>query len=626
MLQSVVLLGLLAETAFASYAQNINFRSPSHVHPNLGISIPKVAKRNVEPHGSIDAASLSFTHGVASGDPYPNSVILWTRCAPEVDNVDDDTPVEGTAGLYNNVPIQDGHATPLSKSPVCLNYKVSKDEDFKKIADKGTVFTSSDVDYTVKVEASHLQPFQTYYYQFTVCDSDKSSPVGRTKTTPEAGDPVEDGVGIAVFSCSHFANGYFNAYGNAARKDDVDFVVHLGDYIYESDGDGSAINRTQYPEKYIFSLYDYRKRHATHKTDLDLLQNQQNFPWIPVWDDHEVSDNTYRDGSSKLFNTEESFLETGEGISVDQRKMNAVRAYFEWMPIRQVDMDDGLRIWRNFKIGSLVDLLMLDTRQYDRSITDIYTNTDYIHTISDDAGRSMMGPRQENWFYHNLIDSNERGASWRIIGSQMIFGHIQQTADDPNPYNYDAWDGYMANKNRTLQTLYDNNIGNNIFIAGDTHANWVSDVIWHGVHEYDDVTGNGSIGAEFGGTAVTSSGQMGDSKDLEESQAKSKDLVDMNLELKWSEVYYRGYFELHLTPDVVEANFFGVPDWSIRSPQEVPLANFTVFAGENRLSRTDGVPSKDGEAVENGYLKNGEVKQLNLQVDTETGEWSEIEW
>lgn len=307
-------------------------------------------------------------------------------------------------------------------------------------------------------------------------------------------------------------------------------------------------------------------------------------------------------------------------------------------------MDDGLRIWRSFKIGSLADLLMLDTRQYDRSITDLYTNLDYIHAIADDAGRSMMGPRQESWFYNNLVDSSERGASWRIIGSQMgkpviyslpfedllissqVFAHINQGSDDEEEYNYDAWDGYMANKNRTLKTLYDNNIGNNIFIAGDTHANWVSDVIWHGIYDYDDVTGNGSIGAEFGGTAVTSSGQMKDSKDLKKSQEKSKDLIDLNLELKWSEVYYRGYFQLHLTPKEVEAKYFGVPDWSVRSPQEVSLANFTVLSGENRLQRTDRVPSKNGEAVENGYLKNGEVEQTDVQVDTETGEWSVIDW
>jgi phosphodiesterase/alkaline phosphatase D-like protein len=133
--------------------------------------------------------------------------------------------------------------------------------------------------------------------------------------------------------------------------------------------------------------------------------------------DTEVSDNTYRDGASHLNNTEASFVEDG-GVSVDQRKMNAVRAYFEWMPIRQVEMDDNLRIWRNFQLGNLVDIIMLDTRQYDRSITDLYWNTPYIKAISNDAGRSMMGSRQENWFYNSLVESKERGAEWRIIGSQ----------------------------------------------------------------------------------------------------------------------------------------------------------------------------------------------------------------
>ena len=125
------------------------------------------------------------------------------------------------------------------------------------------------------------------------------------------------------------------------------------------------------PDKTIFTLYDYRKRIATYRTDLDLLLSHATFPWIPIWDDHEVADNTYRDGSSELNNTEASFVMDG-GVAVDQRKMNAVRAYFEWMPIRQVEMDDNLRIWRSFSLGSLMDLVMLDTRQYDRSITDLY--------------------------------------------------------------------------------------------------------------------------------------------------------------------------------------------------------------------------------------------------------------
>lgn len=219
------------------------------------------------------------------------------------------------------------------------------------------------------------------------------------------------------------AFGYFNAYGNPARKDSVDYVVHLGDYIYEyagngDYGDGRPIGRNTNPPRIIYTLYDYRARHANYRTDQDLLLSTSQYAWIPVWDDHEVADNTYRDGSSFLSNNEASFVADG-GVSVDQRKMSAVRAYFEWMPIRQVEMDDNLRIWRSFSIGTLLDLIMLDTRQYDRSITDLYTNTAYIAKIANDAGRSLMGSRQENWFYNKLGDSHDRGATWRVIGSQI---------------------------------------------------------------------------------------------------------------------------------------------------------------------------------------------------------------
>jgi alkaline phosphatase D len=176
--------------------------------------------------------------------------------------------------------------------------------------------------------------------------------------------------------------------------------------------------------------------------------------------------------NSGMNNTEASFIKLG--LSVDQRKMNAVRAYFEYQPIRQVAMDDNLRIWRNFKLGKLVDLVMLDTRNYDRSITTLGNggyNEKYIYDISNDAGRSLMGSRQENWFYSTLIESKNRGAVWRILGSQIVFSRINQTSNYGSnliPYNGDQWDGYMANRNRTYQTLYDFEIGNNIFIAGDS--------------------------------------------------------------------------------------------------------------------------------------------------------------
>ncbi len=255
-------------------------------------------------------------------------------------------------------------------------------------------------------------------------------------------------------------------------------------------------------------------------------------------------------------NTEESFIRAGR-ISVDQRKMNAVRAYFEWMPIRQASLDDNLRIWRSFKMGKLFDLVMLDTRHYDRSITTLGWNNDYIYDISNEASRTLMGSNQENWFYRQLSESAQRGATWRIVGNQLIFSRINTTSwfgTFDNPYNGDQWDGYMANRNRTYQHLFDNNIGNNIMLAGDSHANWVSDLVWFDESDYDPATGAGAVGVEFAGTAVSSTGF---GRNISQGTNQSRTLVRDNSELQWSEGYYRGYFELQISREKIDANYFG---------------------------------------------------------------------
>ena len=213
-----------------------------------------------------------------------------------------------------------------------MNWVIASDKGLTGVVNKGVAYTSSDIDFTVKIEATGLAPFTQYWYQFTICNSNKTSPLGRTKTSPRSTDNTAS-ISLAIYSCSNYPFGFFNAYGNPVRKDSVDYVVHLGDYIYEyKNGDygwGQSIGRVPLPDREIYTLYDYRKRIATYRTDLDLLASHQQFPWITVWDDHEVSDNTYRDGASELNNTEASFIMDG-GVSVDQRKMNAVRAYFEW--------------------------------------------------------------------------------------------------------------------------------------------------------------------------------------------------------------------------------------------------------------------------------------------------------
>ncbi|CEJ93841.1 hypothetical protein VHEMI09407 [[Torrubiella] hemipterigena] len=542
---------LTASTVLGSFDGNLNYGSPSRSHDGLGIDVGLVARRSWK-RGNVayKPSELHFTHGVASGDPWAESVILWTRIAPSNESDASNVTVSGSAPLY-------GHETEryikADPNPTCVEWKVFKSKcsnTTQNVVASGKAYTTSDIDYTVKVEATGLTPKTKYWYQFNVCGSDNKSPIGRTKTAPTKDDDVSK-LSFAVFSCSNFPNGYFNAYGNAARKDQHDYVIHLGDYIYEYNSSVSK-PRVAQPNSLLFTLQDYRTRHGQYRNDPDLQLLSQKFAWITTWDDHEFADNGYKDGFANLNNTEDSFLNKGPKISVDSRKLHAVRAYFEWMPIRQTDMDDGLRVWRSFQMGKLMDLIILDTRNYDRSITDLYWNSQYINSIKDDPSRSLMGARQESWFYRSLSQSNDRGAKWRIIGNQIVFSRIYY--DDKGKVNGDAWDGYAANRNRTLQHLYDNKIGNNIFLAGDTHQNWVADVAWQGTKDYNYQTGAGAVGVEFAGTAVSSSGFKGT---INAGDKAAQSLVHRNEELMWQEGYYRGYFHLSVSPDAVKAKFYG---------------------------------------------------------------------
>ncbi|KAI0183921.1 PhoD-like phosphatase-domain-containing protein [Xylaria flabelliformis] len=601
-----VAVGLLqATTVTGAFDGNLNYASPSRRHPSFGIDVPHVSRRSLK-RGNVAYApsNLSFTHGVASGDPYSDSIILWTRVAPSLASDASNVTVEGPVPLYS-------HDTQTyieaDSSPICVDWAVFPEGGVNgsTVVASGKAYTTSDIDYTVKVEAAGLQPFTTYNYQFTISGSDVKSPVGRTKTAPTADADVDE-VNFAVFSCSNYPNGYFNAYGNAARKDNQDYFVHLGDYIYEGAAQGE---RAHDPPRLLFTLYDYRTRHGQYRTDPDLQLASQNFAWIATWDDHEVSNNGYRDGSSGLNNTEDSFFKDGHGVSVDQRKMNAVRAYFEWMPIRQIDLDDNLRVWRTFQMGNLLDLIILDTRNYDRSITSLDWNDDYIDLIRDDASRSLMGSHQENWFYNELSKSSKRGAAWRIVGNQILFSRIYESYG----LSGDNWSGYTANRNRTLKHLYDNEIGNNVFLAGDSHQNWVSDLVWLDEKEYSPETGEGSIGVEFAGTAVSSTGE---DAPIVPARIEAEYRVGNNSELQWQDGYYRGYIFLSVKPDSVEARFYGSPSVASRNPWDLPLANFTVLSGENKLSRPVG-----GGSVEAGALRGGETKPTNITLNTDTWEW-----
>ncbi|KAH7090398.1 PhoD-like phosphatase-domain-containing protein [Paraphoma chrysanthemicola] len=618
MLLQSLLLTVWATLIVANWDGNINYRSPSLQHNALGIDTKKVKRRMFRKRdgSAVLNSDVTFTHGIASGDPYSDSVILWTRASPVIENDRSNVTVEGHVPYFSH---ETEKYIKASNAPICVDWKVSSNRNLTGSAiSSGRAYTTSDIDYTIKVEANGLQPFTTSFYQFTVCGTNTTSPIGRTKTAPSENDEVS-AISLGVFTCANFPLGYFNAYGNIARKDSVDYVVHLGDYIYEDEvGVPGKDERAMEPAKEIVTLYDYRTRFAQYRTDEDLRLAHETYPFITVWDDHEIANNNWRDGGSTMNNTEDSFNKFG-GISFDQRKMNAVRAYFEWMPLRQVDMDDNLRIWRNFRLGKLLDLVMLDTRAYDRSITRVGWNDEYVYKVSNDAGRSNMGSHQENWFFRQLSESKERGAAWRVIGNQMIFSRIDLSGEDPKRkviVDVDAWDGYQSSRNRTLQHLYDNKIDNTIMLAGDSHQNWVSDLVWLDEVEYDPVTGAGAIGVEFAVTGTTSDGLEGS---LAATEQISRNFVRDNIELLWQEGYYRGYTELHISKDKVEAQYWGCPTVETRNAFEISLANFTVAAGANHIARPIGGGVVEAGAIQEGQ---GEVKGTNVTVDTKTGEWS----
>ena len=450
--------------------------------------------------GGDDGTSVTFTHGVASGDPQSDRVILWTR------------------------------ATPSRDEALQLRWQVATDAAFANLVAQGATGTNIERDYTVKVDATGLQPGTRYFYRFTY-GVDAHSPVGRTRTLP-AGTVSQ--VKLAVFSCANYPKGYFNAYADAAQLADVDAAVHLGDYIYEYPKDGyasedaAALGRVSVPATETVALADYRRRHAQYKSDADLQALHAAVPMIAVWDDHEIANDAWRNGA-------ENHTEGTEG-SFAARKAAALQAYHEWMPTRLPDAAQPDRIYRSFEFGSLLALHMLDTRLISRDLQlDI---TSYVTANGFDAtrftadvtaaDRQLLGSEQTAWLQGQLQAST---ATWQVLGQQVLMGRmlipapivlqqvsVAQYADiatraqtnpgsltpqeqailaQPSiPYNLDAWDGYAAARETVLgmARAMDKNL---VVLAGDTHNAWANDL--------QDAQGN-QIGVEFATPGVTSPG------------------------------------------------------------------------------------------------------------------------
>jgi alkaline phosphatase D len=386
-----------------------------------------------------------FYHGVASGDPLSDRVIIWTRITP------------ADFGLTLNG-----------------SYHVATDNQFNNIVASGTYSTDSTKDFTVKIDVTGLNPNTFYYYEFE--HNGAYSLVGRTKTLPLG---AVDNMRLAVVSCASLESGYFNAYEAIANRNDVDAVLMLGDYIYEYESQGFSpnanVDRTWQPAEEITELNDYRLRYNSYRLDYALRKLHQNFPWICIWDDHETANDSYPGGADNH--------QANEGPWA-QRMSAGKKAYFEWIPIRP-KAPGNQEIFRTFELGDLAKIIMLDTRLEGRD-QQVGANDPGFN----DTTRTILGPAQFNWFKNELSSTAQ---PWKIIGNQVMIGAIEIFG---TPINTDSWDGYPAERQKLFDHLTSNNIDNMVVLTGDIHTSWAVNL----------KNGNTPVGVEMVTPSVTSPG------------------------------------------------------------------------------------------------------------------------
>ncbi|PCH94148.1 MAG: hypothetical protein COB85_05925 [Bacteroidetes bacterium] len=404
----------------------------------LALSAIAIAQSNIYNRSEVNASLAPFYHGVASGDPLTDRVIIWTRYTPD-----------------------------SAQTIASINWEIASDTTFTNIINSGTVSTDAQVDYTVKVDATGLQANSWYYYRFSYAG--QNSLIGRTRTAPSG--PV-DSLRFAVVSCSDYVDGYFHGYTKIVERNDIDAVIHLGDYIYEN-GEQGSLGREHEPPNRITELNDYRQRYSQYRLDRELRCVHQMYPFINIWDDHELANNTWfggADGHDSLT----------DGVWEDRRTA-AARVFYEWLPIRQPDLSDTLKIYRAFKWGDLLDLYMTDTRLIGRDQQD--------GNAIDDTSRYLLGTTQLAWLSSEMKNST---AQWKIMAQQVMMAPLE--IPFIGPFTTDAWDGYRAERSRLYDTVLTNNINKFVVLTGDIHTAWANNL--------EDGSSN-KIGVEFICSSIT---------------------------------------------------------------------------------------------------------------------------
>ena len=461
-----------------------------------------------------------FTLGVASGDPSPDSVVLWTRLAPE--------------------PF-DGGGMPAAR--VEVGWEIARDAGFRAIDRTGVAIARPELGHSVHVDVEGLQPAREYWYRFRA--GGEISQVGRTKTAPAA-DAAAERLRFAVCGCNHYEAGFFTAFRRIAEER-FDFVFHTGDYIYEDRADGGhspAVVR-QHRGQEIFTVVDYRNRYALYKSDPDLMAAHASAPFIVVWDDHEV-DNDYAGDLDEHDTPPEVFL---------LRRAAAYQAYYETMPLRWSSFPSGphMRLYRRLRFGTLLDLSVLDTRQF-RS-TQVCGGVTGDCPAAADPARTMLGAEQERWLFEQLASAR---ATWTVLGQQVpTFSRDMMAATPQGRFSMDKWDGYTAARDRLYARIKATRAPNPIILSGDVHVHFGSDLKL----DYRNPDSE-TIGAEFTNTAITSG------SDGAEVSATWEQIRRDNPHIKYHSAR-RGYIACTATPASMRAEFkvldkVTVPDMPIR--------------------------------------------------------------
>ena len=544
---------------------------------------------------STERTEGAFAHGVASGDPGPTSVVIWSRLSHS----------EEAIRLSEN------------KLAMIVEWQCATDEDFSNIVREGNVWAQSTNDHTMKVLVEDLQPGSTYYYRFRAGET--YSPTGRTRTLPAG---ALDSARFAVISCSNYPFGHFNVYDLIARQDDLDAVLHLGDYLYEYGRDsyggeaGKALGREHEPAHEILSLDDYRQRYGQYRSDPNLQAVHARHPMIPIWDDHETSNNSWKDGAQN------HDLET-EG-DWNARRRAALQAYYEWMPVREPDGSPEA-FFRSFSYGDLLTIAAIETRlmararqfEYSEVVPTLKTAEDvarFRDEILWDESREMLGAAQISFLEQAFRASADAGQPWRLIANQIIMAKViapdlseHITEEDiisleaqwdqarafvefsklGLPTNLDAWDGYPAARERFYDLARKNGGDGMIVVTGDTHTWWANDL----------TTKDGAAaGVELGVSSVTSPSpyrpEFLGGKGADYALLTNRE----NQDVRYLSGASHGFIDLTINRDTARAVFHAVDTIETPNYNAYVQAAFDIDRkdGPARFADIDGVGFKEG--------------------------------